>query len=211
MPAKLGSVTDKRADLFLTWMGLIDMYTLDRARKDLTQDELDFEPHPGAWGIRPRGEHRTKHAGGDDRGQWVVECDWDLATDEFHGKPVVMPMTTINWLLNHFGAAPGLFAELEIVGGPNTPTQDIYGRMWGHTIIATVDEGLARFNDGWAALKEALKDTTDEMFERDYPGHPWRRGDHALAAMLNEVSHHGTQICMVRDIYANRYGTTRQR
>lgn len=45
----------------------------------------------------------------------------------------------------------------------------------------------------------------------DYPGHPWRRGDHALAAMLNEVSHHGTQICMVRDIYANRYGRTRQR
>jgi hypothetical protein len=29
--------------------------------------------------------------------------------------------------------------------------------------------------------------------------------------MLNEVSHHGTQICMVRDIYANRYGRTRQR
>jgi hypothetical protein len=203
--------TNKRADLFLTWLRLIEMYTLDRARKDLTQDEVDFEPHPGAWGIRPRGEHRTKHAGGDDGGQWVVECDWDLATDEYNGKPVVVPMTTINWLLNHFGAAPGLFAELEIVGGPTTPTQDVYNRMWGHTIIPTVDEGLARLNDGLAALKEALKTTTDDMLERDYPGHPWLRGDHALAAMLNEVSHHGTQICMVRDIYANRYGMTRQR
>ncbi len=204
-------MTDKRADLFLTWMGLIDSYTLDRARKDLIQDELDFEPHPGAWGIRPRGEQRTKHIWSEDNGDWVVECDWDLATDEMNGRPVVMPMTTINWLLNHFGAAPGLFAELEIVGGPTTPTQDVYNRMWGHTIIPTVDEGLARFNDGWASLKEALKNTTDEMLERDYPGHPWRRGDHALAAMLNEVSHHGTQICMVRDIYANRYGRTRQR
>jgi DinB superfamily len=196
--------------LFLTWMGLIDMYTLDRARKDLTQDELDFEPHAGAWGIRLRGEHRTKHASGDGNGQWVVECDWDLAKDEFDGKPVVIPMTTINWLLNHFGAAPGLFAQLEIVGGPDTPTHEIYGRMWGHTIIPTVDEGLARFNDGWAALKEALKHTTDEMLERDYPGHPWRRGDRALAAMLNEVSHHGTQICMVRDLYANRYAKSCQ-
>lgn len=81
MHAKLGAVTDKRADLFLTWMKVIEMYTLDRAGKDLTQDELDFEPHPGAWGIRPRGEHRTKHAGGDDSGQWVVKCDWDLATN----------------------------------------------------------------------------------------------------------------------------------
>jgi hypothetical protein len=204
-------VTDTRADLFLSWMGLIDMYTLGRARKDLTQEELDFEPHPGAWGVRRRGEQRTKHAGGDGSGEWVVECDWDLATDEMQGKPVVMPMTTINWLLNHFGAAPGLFAELEIVGGPNTPTQDIYNRMWGYTIIPTVDEGLARFDSGWTALKKALKDTSDEMLESDYPGHPWRRGDHALAAMLNEVSHHGTQICMVRDIYANRDGAPDQR
>jgi hypothetical protein len=204
-------LTEARADLFLTWMGLIETYTLDRARKDLTQDELDFEPHPGAWGIRARGQHRTKHAGGDDRGQWAFECDWDLATDEYHGKPVVMPMTTINWLLNHFGAAPGLFAELEIVGGPNAPTNETYGRMWGHTIIPTVEDGLARFNDGWTALKDALANTTDEMLERDYPWHPRTRGDHALAALLNEISHHGTQICAVRDIYANQFGTTRQR
>ena len=77
--------------------------------------------------------------------------------------------------------------------------------------LTCVDEGVARFDDGWAALKVALKNTTEEMLERDYPGHPWRRGDHALAAMLNEVSHHGTQICMVRDIYANRHGAPRQR
>lgn len=57
------------------------------------------------------------------------------------------------------------------MGGASTPTQDIYGRMWGHTIIPTVAEGLARFDNGWEAL----------------------------------------QICMVRDLYANRFGMTRQR
>lgn len=101
-----------------------------------------------------------------------MECDWDLATEEFEAKPVLIPMTTINWLLDHFGAAPALFAELEIVGGADAPTPEGYGRMWGHTM---------------------------------------RRGDHALAAMLNEVIHHGTQICMLRDMYAHRHGTTRQR
>lgn len=204
-------MTDERADLFRTCMGLIDTYTLDRARKDLIQDELDFEPHPGAWGVRARGEHRTKHAGGDDSGQWVVECDWDLATDEFHGRPVVMPMTTINWLLNRFGAVPACSPSSRASAAP-TPRHRTSTTACGATrSFPTVDECLARFNDGWAALKSALENTTGEMLERDYPGHPWRRGDHALAAMLNEVSHHGTQICMVRDIYANRYGRTRQR
>lgn len=106
-------------------------------------------------------------------------------------------MTTIGWLVNHFGAAPGLFAELEIVGGTTSPTLKGYGQMWGHTIIPTVDDAVARFRDGWSALGAALARTTDEMFERDYDGHPWKRGDRALAAMLNEVSHHGTQICVL--------------
>lgn len=42
MRERLIVVTDKRADLFLSWLGLIETYTLDRARKDLTPDELDF-------------------------------------------------------------------------------------------------------------------------------------------------------------------------
>jgi hypothetical protein len=40
------------------------------------------------------------------------------------------PMTTVGWLLNHFGAAPGLFAELEIVGGTTVPTLQAYEQMW---------------------------------------------------------------------------------
>lgn len=42
------------------------------------------------------------------------------------------PMATIGWLLNHFGAAPGLTAQLDFVGGAVTPTIEGYQRMWGH-------------------------------------------------------------------------------
>ena len=109
----------------------------------------------------------------------------------------------LRWLLNHFGAAPGLTAALDFVGDPTVPTDDVYRRMWGYTIIPTVDEAVARFREGWAALANALRGTTDEMLERGCEGHPWKRGDRAVSAMLNEVSHHGTQICMLRDMYAH--------
>ena len=56
----------------------------------------------------------------------------------------------------------------------------------------------------WSALDRALRSSSDVTLERDSEGHPWTRGDLAVTAMLNEVSHHGTQICMVRDLFAHR-------
>jgi hypothetical protein len=54
----------------------------------------------------------------------------------------------------------------------------------GRAIIPTVDEAVTRFKDGWSALSRALGSTTDAMLERSYDGHPWKRGDWALAALL---------------------------
>jgi hypothetical protein len=196
-------MASKRADVLTNWMMLIDRYTLNRALTDLTQDEFDWEPHPGAWGVRHRDECRTPDPHGDVGGEWVVDNDWAIVQAAFDG-PELEPMTTIGWLLNHFGAAPGLAAELTILGGPTVPTPEAYQRMWAHTIIPTVDEAVARFRTGWHALDRALRTSNDKALERIYEGHPWKRGDVALAAMLNEVSHHGTQICMLRDLYAHR-------
>jgi hypothetical protein len=204
-------MTNKRASVLANWMGLIDLYTLGRAFKDLTQEEFDWEPHPGAWGVRRRDACPTPNGTGLEESEWVSDNDFDLGMQEiathepgYRGEPIIMPMTTIGWLLNHFGAAPGLFAELTIVGGPNVPTQDIYRLMWGMTNIHPVDEAIERFQTGWTALRGALKNTTDDMLETNYEGHPWKRGDRALSAMLNEVSHHGTQICVLRDLFAHR-------
>jgi hypothetical protein len=190
---------DKRADVLTSWMMLIDRYTLHRALTDLTQDEFDWEPHPGAWGVRRREECTTPNPHGAPGSQWVADNDGAIVEAAFHGR-ATEPMTTIGWLLNHFGAAPGLVAELEIVGGPTVPTPDAYQRMWSYTIIPTVEDAVTRFRDGWAALDRALRDTSDEMLERDYEGHPWTRGGLAVSAMLNEVSHHATQICTLRDL-----------
>jgi hypothetical protein len=196
-------MAEKRVEGLLAWMGLIDMYTLGRALKDLTQDEFEWEPHPGAWGVRRREDCTTQNASGAPEGEWVSDLDWEIGAAADRGE-IVEPMTTIGWLLNHVGAGPGIVADSEMVGGPTPLAPDTYIRMWGYTNIPTVAEAVARFSDGWSALKEMLRSATDEMLERQHEHHPWKRGDHALAAMLNEVSHHGTQICVLRDLYAHR-------
>lgn len=197
----------KRADVLRNWMTLIDRYTLGRGFYRLTQDEFDWEPHPGAWGVRHREMCRTANPSGDPEGDWVCDQDWQAQMSAWplnaEGEPNE-PMATIGWLLNHFGAAPGLTAQMDFVGGTVTPTVEGYRRMWGFTIIPTVDEAVTRFREGWSALDTALVDATDEMLEMDCDGHPWKRGDRAVAALLNEVSHHGTQICVLRDMYAHR-------
>lgn len=195
-------MTKKRISVLLNWMGLIDLYDLNRALSDLTQAEFEWEPHPGAWGITRREDCHMADPQGDPAGEWVADYDWATAESAMRGESVE-PMTTIGWLLNHFGEAPGLAAQLEILGGPVAATPDAYQRMWGYRIIPTVDDAVNRFNDGWAALREALRSSTDDMLEQDYDGHPWKRGDRAISALLNEVSHHSTQICVLRDLFAH--------
>jgi hypothetical protein len=192
-----------RADVLLNTMLVIDMFTLGRALQGLTQEEFEWEPHPGAWGIRRRDQCTTPNATGTDGSAWVSDDDWAVAAAHDRGE-IAGPMTTIGWLLNHFGAAPGAVAELTILGGSVVPTPEVYEQMWGRVIIPTVDEAVARFKQGWAALDQALRSSTDETLEREYEGHPWKRGDLAVTAMLNEVGHHSTQICMLRDLYAHR-------
>jgi hypothetical protein len=200
----------RRAEMLLTWMQLIDFYTLKRALDGLTQDQFMWKPHLGAWGVARRAECTTPTPGGADGGEWVVDNDMALvqaAFDEWRKgvradeSQAFAPMTTIGWLLNHFGAAPGLAATLEFAGGTTRPTLNVYGQMWGYTIIGTADEAVARFRDGWAALGAALVTATDEMLEREYEDYPRKKGFAAISALVNEVAHHGTQICVLRDLY----------
>ena len=192
-----------RADVLLNTMLVIDIFTLRRALTGLTQEEFDWEPHPGAWGVRRRSACTTPNPSGQDGSEWVSDADWSIAEAADRGE-ATEPMTTIGWLLNHVGAAPGMVAELEIVGGPETPTLEHYGQMWGWTNLPDVEDAVARLKQGWTALDQALRASDDATLEREYEGHPWKRGDLAITAMLNEVSHHGTQICVLRDLYAHR-------
>ena len=79
-----------------------------------------------------------------------------------------------------------------------------------HPMFTSAEEAVTTMHTGWRALDTALRSATDEQLER--PTRFWGYGDpgppangaQILASVLNEVSHHGTQIGVLRDLYAHR-------
>ena len=200
-------VERKRAEMAYLSMQLIDIYTLDRALTDLTQEEFMWEPHPGAWAIRRRSECTTPTPHGAKDGEWIADYDSKLAAAADRGR-AIEPMTTIGWLLTHFASAPGIAAELEILGGPTKASaRGVYGRMWSYTIYPEAGSAIDTFRSGWSALRSALANTSDDMLEREYKGFGGPQpGAAFVMSLLNEVSHHGTQICALRDLYRQARG-----
>ena len=71
---------------------------------------------------------------------------------------------------------------------------------------------------GWRALEAALRSAADERLERPtrfwgYGGHPGpvATGTQVISSVLNEVSHHGTQIGVLRDLYRLRASVSIER
>jgi len=203
----------KRGDTFLNMMLFIELFTLNRAWEGLTDDELFWEPFVGSWGIRARGECRTAAPFGD--GDWVVDFDADLAAAADHGR-AIEPLPTIGWLLWHVGSQPGRLAELDFLGGTKTaPSGWTSPYLTHHPVFTTAREAVESMRDGWRALDRALRASSDEQLEQttsfwSYGGQPALPafGAQVIALTLNEISHHGTQICMLRDLYAAAGGCT---
>jgi DinB superfamily len=193
----------KRAASLLDVMLVIELYTLQRMWKDLTDDELFWEPVPGAWGIRRRAECRTPTPFGE--GDWVVDFDADLAVAADEGK-AVEPPTTIGWLLWHIGSMPGRLAEVDFLGGTVDPASGWTSPYRSaHPVFTSADEAVATMRNGWRALDGALRRASDEQLEQvSMTGFGPASGSLLVAALLNEISHHGSQICQLRDLYRAR-------
>src|SRR4029453_12694090 len=69
----LPGMPEVRAEMLLTWMELIDFYTLQRALNGLTQDEFTWKPHSGAWGVARREDCSTPSPGGAPGSERVVD------------------------------------------------------------------------------------------------------------------------------------------
>jgi hypothetical protein len=135
-------------------------------------------------------------------------------------------MTSIAWLWWHIGSVGHRFVEVEVFGGPRTMASGWTSPyLTHHPIFTNATAATAALRGGWADLRAAVTGTTDEQFERSvaaytYAAEPMRDGlcvpgapgaEHPasffVAGALNEVSHHATQVCTLRDLYAA--GSTR--
>lgn len=196
----------KRAETLLEMMLFIEMYTLDRAWNRLTDEELMWEPTEGAWTVRPADEHRT--ATPFVTGSMAADFDAGLVTAAVDGQ-ATEPLTSIAWLFWHVGSQPARAAELDFFGGDHTATSGWTSPyLTSHPIFTTAEAAVTAMRTGWRALEAALRSATDEQLERptrfwgygDQPG-PRATGARIIASILNEVSHHGTQIGVLRDLY----------
>jgi hypothetical protein len=78
-----------------------------------------------------------------------------------------------------------------------------------HRVFTNASVAVETMHDGWRALDRALRRSTDERLERVFttPMGP-ASGALLVAAQLNEISHHGAQICLLRDLYRATDGHT---
>lgn len=204
-------MTGKRAGTLLECMDQIEHFTLRRAWTALGDEELFFEPVPGAWSIRRRDECRTPDPFG--AGEWVA----DFAIPE----PTPVPMTTIAWLYWHIASVPGRFCDLDVFGGARTMASGWTSPYLGHhPMFVSASEGVSALREGWAKLRAVIERAGDGQLEvttASYtyaaeppedglcvlgPPGPRRPVVHFVAGVLNEVSHHGAQIGALRDLYA---------
>jgi hypothetical protein len=163
-----------------------------RPRLDgLTDDEYLWEPVPGAWSLRPRGEASTAMAAG----------GGDLVADFEHPPPSPTPVTTIAWRIAHL--------LVGVLGARNAahfgaPPVDYATRVWPATAaeaLAQLDIEYARWSEGVAGLDEAGLARPVGPAEGEWGELPYA----ALVLHINrEVIHHGAEIALLRDLYAHR-------
>lgn len=175
-------------------MRVIEHFTLQRAWQGLSDDELFWEPIAGSWGVRD--------------GDWVVDFDADLVMAAIQGN-AVEPLTTIGWLMWHIGSMPERLAQLDFLGGSKTTdTGWTSPYLTDHRMFTNAADTVDSMQAGWRVLERSLAAATDDELEQptrgysysDEPG-PATYGAAVIATTLNEVSHHGSQICTLRDLY----------
>ena len=152
----------------------------------LTDEEYLWEPVPGMWSVRPRGQGVAVEVGSGDH---VI----DFAVPE----PSPPPVTTIAWRLGHllvgvFGARIATYFD-----GPPVDYDS-------YDYPGTAAEALARIDEMYAAWIAGVRGLDDAALAEQCreEGHE----EDTMAALVlhihREVIHHGAEISLLRDLYA---------
>ena len=167
-------------------------FALDRLvvrLEGLTDEEYHWEPVPGCWGVRPRGEERTARASGG--GGWVLEAA--------RPSPDPPPFTTLAWRLCHLAGLMALRADYTVGAGTMT--------LEGYEMPGDAASGVTALRAAGAAWRSALDPTTDADLDRvGRSSFPWGLDPTLpfldIAWWVNqELLHHGAEIALLRDLY----------
>lgn len=160
-----------------------------RPRLDgLTDAEYFWEPVPGCWNIRKRGESTAPISAG--AGEFTVDFAWP--------PPDPAPVTTIAWRLAHITVGVFGARNASHFGGPpaDYPTWEYAG---------TAKDALRQLDDGHAAWIDGVRSLGADGLARPCGPAEDPFGDDPMGALVlhinREVIHHGAEISLLRDLY----------
>jgi hypothetical protein len=165
-----------------------------RPRLDgLTDDEYFWEPAPGSWSIRRRGESTAPiSAGGGD-----FTMDYAIPPHETE------PVTTIAWRLAHIIVAVFGFRNAAHFDGPPAD----YGTF---EYAGSAAEALEQLDNGHATWVRGVRALGTDGLTRPCGPAEGHFGDRSMAALVlhinREVIHHGAEISLLRDLYLHQDG-----
>ncbi|WP_206715317.1 DinB family protein [Cellulosimicrobium arenosum] len=170
-----------RGQLGFSWLELADRLAT------VTQDELEWEPGPGALRVVRRGTERTPRTLGP--GEWVME--WPEGADSPQPR-------TIAWLVAHLTEA--YLERWEWTFGAHERRRDSV-EFSGE--VGPAVAGLRHEVDRWRVGVDALGD--DEAFtvglSQATPIDAQSPFVHLVAHMNRELVHHGAEIMVLQDLY----------
>lgn len=165
-----------------------------RPRLDgLTDEEYLWEPVPGSWSIRPRGQSTAPLALG----------TGDYTMDRAPRRLDPEPLTTIAWRLAHI-IVPVLGVRVASHFGGPAVSEDTFA------FAGTADEALRQLDEVYVRWTEGVRGLGEEGLAQPCgPAEgPWAAAP--LAALIQhinrEVIHHGAEVALLRDLYL-RLGT----
>lgn len=158
----------------------------------LTDEEYFWEPVPGCWNVRRRGESTAPISAGS--GEYTIDFAWP--------EPDPPPVTTIAWRLAH--VIVGVFGARNAAhfGGPPADYQ-----TWNYAPSAA--DALAQLDDGYAGWIRGVRSLGAERLAKPCgPSEPFPEA--SMAALVlhisREVIHHGAEMSLLRDLYWWKYG-----
>jgi len=164
---------------------------LRRRYDGLTDEEYLWEPVDNSWSIHPRGQGQAAIAAGS--GEFVI--------DFAYPEPAPAPVTTIAWRLAHVVVGVlGARVASHFDGPPvDYSTFDYAGTAAG--ALQQLDEGYQAWRDGVASLDAEGLARPCGAAEGAFAAYPMA----SLVLHINrELLHHGAEIALLRDLFANR-------
>lgn len=161
----------------------------------LTDDEYRWEPVPGCWTVRPRGQ------AGPDAPGLVAAGSGEHVIDFAFPEPTPPPFTTIAWRLGHL--IVGVFGERNAshFGGP----EDTYR---SHDYAGTAAAALAQLDAAHSRWMAGIASLDEEALAEPCGPAEGPFGELPMATLVlhihREVIHHGAEISLLRDLYTHR-------